>query len=202
MRSDELYHYGVKGQKWGVRRYQNSDGSYTDEGKRRYGRGSGTGRRVGKKKRYSKEDLKEDLKLGLRGALFGPNAAISYDIANNPKKYRAGAYRTLADGRIAPNGRVTKVTRGVIDDYNNMDEKAFRGKYATTKSTYLKRLSKYDDPYKHAKNSGWYKAAKKISKPMLERRAKIRKAMNWTNGDDWQEPGAERIGGYGRKRRR
>ena len=30
-----LKHYGVKGQKWGVRRYQNEDGSYTEEGKRR-----------------------------------------------------------------------------------------------------------------------------------------------------------------------
>lgn len=29
----ELYHYGIKGQKWGVRRYQNEDGTYTDEGK-------------------------------------------------------------------------------------------------------------------------------------------------------------------------
>ena len=28
----ELYHYGIKGQKWGVRRYQNEDGSYTSEG--------------------------------------------------------------------------------------------------------------------------------------------------------------------------
>lgn len=28
----ELYHYGIKGQKWGVRRYQNEDGSYTKEG--------------------------------------------------------------------------------------------------------------------------------------------------------------------------
>lgn len=32
-----LMHHGVKGQKWGVRRYQNSDGSLTDAGKRRYG---------------------------------------------------------------------------------------------------------------------------------------------------------------------
>lgn len=32
---DELLHYGIKGQKWGVRRFQNADGSYTSEGKRR-----------------------------------------------------------------------------------------------------------------------------------------------------------------------
>lgn len=31
-----LVHHGVKGQKWGVRRYQNKDGSLTPEGKRRY----------------------------------------------------------------------------------------------------------------------------------------------------------------------
>ena len=33
----ELYHHGIKGQKWGIRRYQNPDGSLTDAGKRRYG---------------------------------------------------------------------------------------------------------------------------------------------------------------------
>lgn len=31
----ELYHYGVKGQKWGVRRYRNSDGTLTELGKKR-----------------------------------------------------------------------------------------------------------------------------------------------------------------------
>lgn len=31
----ELYHHGVKGQKWGVRRYQNADGSLTAAGKKR-----------------------------------------------------------------------------------------------------------------------------------------------------------------------
>ena len=32
----ELYHHGIIGQKWGVRRYQNSDGTLTSEGKIRY----------------------------------------------------------------------------------------------------------------------------------------------------------------------
>lgn len=34
----ELYHHGIKGQKWGVRKYQNTDGSYTDAGRKRYAR--------------------------------------------------------------------------------------------------------------------------------------------------------------------
>jgi len=33
---NELYHHGVKGQKWGVRRYQNEDGTRTELGKKKY----------------------------------------------------------------------------------------------------------------------------------------------------------------------
>lgn len=36
MAYNELYHWGIKGQKWGVRRYRNEDGTLTEAGKKRY----------------------------------------------------------------------------------------------------------------------------------------------------------------------
>lgn len=45
----ELYHWGIKGQKWGVRRYQDKDGSLTAAGKKRYARDA-------KEKGYNKQD--------------------------------------------------------------------------------------------------------------------------------------------------
>lgn len=37
---EELAHYGIPGMKWGVRRFQNRDGSLTERGEKRYGSGS------------------------------------------------------------------------------------------------------------------------------------------------------------------
>lgn len=38
MENNELYHHGIKGQKWGRRRFQNKDGTLTPAGKKRYER--------------------------------------------------------------------------------------------------------------------------------------------------------------------
>ena len=46
---NELMHYGVLGQKWGVRRYQNPDGTLTAEGKKRYYTDNGELTESGKK---------------------------------------------------------------------------------------------------------------------------------------------------------
>ena len=66
--NDFLIHYGVKGQKYGVRRYQNEDGTLTEEGKIHYGY-------------YDRKDGSKDYKR------------LQKDAANDAKEYaRAKAY--------------------------------------------------------------------------------------------------------------
>lgn len=36
---NDVHHHGIKGQKWGIRRYQNPDGTLTNEGRARYTKG-------------------------------------------------------------------------------------------------------------------------------------------------------------------
>lgn len=43
IKNDELYHHGIKGQRWGVRHYQNPDGSLTNAGRQRYSTGKSKG---------------------------------------------------------------------------------------------------------------------------------------------------------------
>lgn len=54
-KEDELYHHGILGQKWGIRRFQNPDGSLTEEGRKRYGYNSITGE-------FNKEKYISDIK--------------------------------------------------------------------------------------------------------------------------------------------
>lgn len=76
----ELYHHGIKGQKWGVRRYQNTDRSLTEAGKARYSK-SGESNRNGRFKEISPE-IKKKLKIAAASVagltLIGASVYLGY----------------------------------------------------------------------------------------------------------------------------
>lgn len=57
--NNQIWHWGVKGMKWGVRRYQNADGSLTDAGKRRYSTDVAANAKKKKDNRLSEESLND-----------------------------------------------------------------------------------------------------------------------------------------------
>ena len=79
-----LIHYGVPGQKWGARRYQNTDGSLTPEGREHYGYGS-------------ERDNKKLFKQMSRG---GKHTKVNeYGVAkNDPRTTRT--YKKLAKNKV------------------------------------------------------------------------------------------------------
>ena len=59
VQNDYLSHSGILGMRWGIRRYQNPDGTLTEEGKRRYGVGNSEGRQIeNESKHWKKSDAK------------------------------------------------------------------------------------------------------------------------------------------------
>lgn len=85
---DYLAHHGIKGQKWGVRRFQNSDGSYTNAGKLRY-RSTSIGSAIA---RMSNEKVDKSFKQWQKGAA-NRDSAIDYGLKRNQAliSYKTGS---------------------------------------------------------------------------------------------------------------
>ena len=106
---DTLAHHGIKGQKWGVRRYQDQNGSLTSEGKERYRTNQGTKEIIGNSDTYSKlvgphkrqyvsygktSGAKRGFLIGLgTGAAAGAGKTI-FETALNRNKLGSGEYTT------------------------------------------------------------------------------------------------------------
>ena len=96
-KNDELKHFGIKGQKWGVRRFENEDGTLTPEGKERY--------------RVKAEKLERDIN----------NASVHERVYDNIYKtalYKAEKYRKESKKNPAKNIFVSlgrKLTQSQLD---------------------------------------------------------------------------------------
>lgn len=71
-----IAHYGIKGQKYGVRRFQNEDRTWTDAGKFRYGRGktetlfvSGSSKTQDPESKYYRKDLPKEIQNELDSSM-------------------------------------------------------------------------------------------------------------------------------------
>lgn len=83
---NELYHWGIKGQRWGFRRYQNPDGTLTAAGKERYGASYNTMKEVRAAQR-SENRVNKAIKTGKTRGLTDDELARARDRLDRELKY-------------------------------------------------------------------------------------------------------------------
>lgn len=137
-----LAHYGIKGQKWGIRRFQNSDGSLTAEGIKRYGSEKELKKAVRKEYR---EDNAKAFKLGNAASsaswaakrqsktLERANKRLEKDPTNEKKRIKRDLEAKAA--KILKN--MEKITRKEAEDHYNSLTKKY-GKTAMKDIRYAK----------------------------------------------------------------
>lgn len=100
MTSNELNHAGVKGMKWGVRRYQNKDGTLTPAGKKRYEKHEDY------KRAHSRKSIKamSDAELGAR------NKRLQMEVTYRDLKSKSNRGNRAIKAFIGTAGTITAAT--------------------------------------------------------------------------------------------
>lgn len=92
MNEYELYHHGILGMKWGIRRYQNEDGTLTEAGKKRYRTNDKFAQKYDKgvmRSKYAEANKAENLKKRFR------------ELHETDKTPNANALRDKVAGEVA-----------------------------------------------------------------------------------------------------
>ena len=119
---DGLYlsHHGILGQKWGVRRYQNEDGSLTAAGRKRQARSEYRENRSKAVDKFNKLRAKDDVKVysdyRLKGMAYSEADRRAYNqrsLRNKQYKEHQLAYKADMSKKLAEN------SSGMLKDFHN-----------------------------------------------------------------------------------
>lgn len=154
--SDYLMHYGVKGMKWGVRRYQDASGRLTAEGKEHYG------------KRSSASDTKEGIiiPVGLMvyaGMAVIGGAAIAIDSAVEAGKAHARNKRLYKDdnpNKITPENLKKVNPKWGDPQYSNNCTKCAATTELISRGISDYQAGKSNGGYSSKQYAKWFKGAK------------------------------------------